>query len=317
MVSVVRASTNKAKGHAAGDIAMTQPTPCETCGELRKQIAALSKIDERGMGHDDAMSSIASHVHEIQVLCDAFGYDPSQWLQDEVANDCAAPPKCETCGGTRKYVCLDEECVNDEHEGMSCPDCAAPQAEAKGVGLPDMMRLHELGARAMTEPAAREVVPSAVSGALRALLKDLRTTPVRLDVFIPAIQKAADEHDRLLAAEREAHAAEVRQLERHIDRMANRSPEPALVAMSARESAAREYALKVETERDQLQQEVAGLRSGRVLSVGDAQVIIDSASMLESISRLLPEHEIGVRCQAHLLRNVHLALSPSKGDGNG
>jgi hypothetical protein len=111
---------------------------CGTCDELRKQIAALSKIDEKGMGHDDAISSIASHVHEIQVLCDAFGYDPSQWLQDEVANDCVAPPKCETCGGTRKYVCLDEECVNDEHEGMSCPDCAAPQAAI--------------------EPAAREVV---------------------------------------------------------------------------------------------------------------------------------------------------------------
>jgi hypothetical protein len=68
----------------------SQAAKCETCDELRKQIAALSKIDERGMGHDDAMSSIASHVHEIQVLCDAFGYDPSQWLQDEVANDCAA-----------------------------------------------------------------------------------------------------------------------------------------------------------------------------------------------------------------------------------
>jgi hypothetical protein len=168
------------------DQAMTQPTPCETCDELRKQIAALSKIDEKGMGHDDAISSIASHVHEIQVLCDAFGYDPSQWLQDEVANDCAAP-------------------------------------------------------QAAIEPAAREVV-SHWDG----------------DRGCFIVYEA--DHTRLLAAEREAHAAEVRQLERHIDRMANRSPEPALVAMSARESAAREYALKVETERDQLQQEVAGLR---------------------------------------------------------
>lgn len=47
------------------------------------KVAALSKIDERGVGHDDALSLIAHHVHEIQVLCDAFGYDPFQWLQDE------------------------------------------------------------------------------------------------------------------------------------------------------------------------------------------------------------------------------------------
>lgn len=62
---------------------------------LRKQVAALSRIDEQGMGHDDAMSRIAHHVHEIQVLCDAFGYDPSEWLQDEVANECELipPPK--------------------------------------------------------------------------------------------------------------------------------------------------------------------------------------------------------------------------------
>jgi hypothetical protein len=73
------------------DCAAPTPAKCKTCDELRKQIAALSKIDEKGIGHDDAVSSIASHVHEIQVLCDAFGYDPSQWLQDEVANDCAAP----------------------------------------------------------------------------------------------------------------------------------------------------------------------------------------------------------------------------------
>ena len=55
----------------------------------KKQIAALSKIDEQGIGHDDATALIAHHVHEIQVLCDAFGYDPSEWLQDEAANDAA------------------------------------------------------------------------------------------------------------------------------------------------------------------------------------------------------------------------------------
>jgi hypothetical protein len=50
-----------------------------------KQIAALSKIDEKGIGHDDAMALVAHHVHEIQVLCDAFGYDPTEWLNDEAA----------------------------------------------------------------------------------------------------------------------------------------------------------------------------------------------------------------------------------------
>lgn len=57
--------------------------------QARKQIAALSKIDESGIGHDDAQSLVAHHVHEIQVLCDAFGYDPCEWLQEDVAK--AAP----------------------------------------------------------------------------------------------------------------------------------------------------------------------------------------------------------------------------------
>jgi hypothetical protein len=60
--------------------------------KLRAQVSALSKIDERGMGHDDAMSAIAHHVHEIQVLCDAFGYDPCEWLQDHVANELEEKP---------------------------------------------------------------------------------------------------------------------------------------------------------------------------------------------------------------------------------
>lgn len=45
--------------------------------------------------------------------------------------------------------------------------------------------------------------------------------------------------------------------------------------------------------------------------VGDAQVIMDSVSMLESAATLLPEHEIGLKCQAHLLRKLHAALSPA------
>jgi len=60
---------------------------------LAKQVAALSAIDEQGIGHDDAVALIAHHVHRIQVLCDAFGYDPSEWLHDEVANDAALNAK--------------------------------------------------------------------------------------------------------------------------------------------------------------------------------------------------------------------------------
>jgi hypothetical protein len=67
------------------------------------------------------------------------------------------PTPCETCGGWMIKPNANGS-VDVWPPGEPCPDCAAPQAEAKGVGLPDMMRLHELGARAMTEPAAREVV---------------------------------------------------------------------------------------------------------------------------------------------------------------
>jgi hypothetical protein len=56
---------------------------------LKARVEALSQIDEKGMGHDDAISAITAHVHEIQVLCDVFGYDPSEWLQDEIAKEIA------------------------------------------------------------------------------------------------------------------------------------------------------------------------------------------------------------------------------------
>jgi len=39
-------------------------------------------------GHDEAQQRIDRAVHEIRVLCDHFGYDPSQWLAD---NDASRP----------------------------------------------------------------------------------------------------------------------------------------------------------------------------------------------------------------------------------
>lgn len=71
------------------DLMFAAPALLEALEQARKQIAALSKIDESGIGHDDAQSLVAHHVHEIQVLCDAFGYDPCEWLQEDVAK--AAP----------------------------------------------------------------------------------------------------------------------------------------------------------------------------------------------------------------------------------
>jgi hypothetical protein len=131
------------------DCAAPTPAKCETCDELRKQIAALSKIDEKGIGHDDAVSSIASHVHEIQVLCDAFGYDPSQWLQDEVANDCAAPQAVRRCAwATEGGPCT----LPLHHEGRHSRKKVAPQAEPV---MPSGARMSVL---AGIEPAAREVV---------------------------------------------------------------------------------------------------------------------------------------------------------------
>lgn len=52
-------------------------------------------------GHDEAQARIARAVHEIQVLCDHFGYDPSLWLANAICHPDEAPEKwdCQLCGG--------------------------------------------------------------------------------------------------------------------------------------------------------------------------------------------------------------------------
>lgn len=35
--------------------------------------------------HDEAQQSIARMVRQIQIICDQYGYDPTEWLNDETA----------------------------------------------------------------------------------------------------------------------------------------------------------------------------------------------------------------------------------------
>jgi hypothetical protein len=35
--------------------------------------------------HDEAQESIARMVRQIQIICDQYGYDPCEWLNDETA----------------------------------------------------------------------------------------------------------------------------------------------------------------------------------------------------------------------------------------
>jgi hypothetical protein len=90
----------------------------------------------------------------IDMLADAqSGYIPGcgedqRWIRDRdrsVAKLRALSPpsqgpeaKCPRCNGTRKYVCLDVECINDDHADMTCPDCtpsakAVPKSVAKRI----------------------------------------------------------------------------------------------------------------------------------------------------------------------------------------
>jgi hypothetical protein len=35
--------------------------------------------------HDEAQQAIARMVRQIQIICDEYGYDPTEWLNDETA----------------------------------------------------------------------------------------------------------------------------------------------------------------------------------------------------------------------------------------
>lgn len=43
-------------------------------------------------GHDEAQELIASHVQQIQIIADAFGYDPFEWLADDGTPRSATAP---------------------------------------------------------------------------------------------------------------------------------------------------------------------------------------------------------------------------------
>jgi hypothetical protein len=114
ILSHLRASA--AKGDDAGHQLVAQlealAARTEAAAKIVRELRAAPGEAKCGMGHEDALSAITKHVHEIQVLCDAFGYDPSQWLQDEVANelDCAPSPEqqdayldCPKCGDLEQH----------------------------------------------------------------------------------------------------------------------------------------------------------------------------------------------------------------------
>jgi hypothetical protein len=35
--------------------------------------------------HDEAQAAISRMVMQIQIICDQYGYDPTEWLNDETA----------------------------------------------------------------------------------------------------------------------------------------------------------------------------------------------------------------------------------------
>ena len=35
--------------------------------------------------HDEAKAAVASMVRQIQIICDEYGYDAAEWLNDETA----------------------------------------------------------------------------------------------------------------------------------------------------------------------------------------------------------------------------------------
>jgi hypothetical protein len=60
--------------------------------DSRRMLEVASVLRHEGVpmkcsGHDEAQARIAAAVREIQILSDEYGYDPAQWLQDEVAQE--------------------------------------------------------------------------------------------------------------------------------------------------------------------------------------------------------------------------------------
>ena len=53
---------------------------------------------------DDAKERIKAAVREIQIICDEFGFDPCEWLNDDTAQG-DRPPfyHCRICGGTVNF----------------------------------------------------------------------------------------------------------------------------------------------------------------------------------------------------------------------
>jgi chromosome segregation ATPase len=135
-----------------------------------------------------------------------------------------------------------------------------------------------------------------VSETLRALTRDLRTTPVRLNVFVPALQKAADHIDALTAENERlrgmvAPCEACDSLQAQNDALALRHREE--VATLERREASRMNRI------DELEAEAEALRA--LLR-----------QMLEAADNECPNHECRMPC--HVIDKAHALLNATKGE---
>jgi hypothetical protein len=233
--------------------------------------------------------------------------------------------KCETCGGIiGTYGDTDPEDV--------CR-CAAPQAEATIRIESNPHEVDPAIQRWIDEPAAREVVNYETDPCVRLCSRE------NLDAFLARYWPEYADHTRLLAAERE-------KFQPFFDFHAKHGlpPKAKPSCLVCGKTAERPYAIRhaelphivvcqacrdSASERDQLQQEVAGLRfeRGAAIRAGEEvdrqlraaeQRVAGARELLEMLKRAA----INMRGEDFNLSSaewalVHAWLSPAKGDGNG
>jgi hypothetical protein len=81
-----------------------------------------SSTERDPQGHDEAQARIKHHVQQIEIIADAFGYDPCEWLVSDDSSEPRAPSSTEmiTCGHCgSKYL----------RYPPPCPVCCRAQPE--------------------------------------------------------------------------------------------------------------------------------------------------------------------------------------------
>lgn len=81
----------------------------------RDESVSAAPQDEDVFGHKEAQAQIELCVREIQTLCDAFGYDPTEWLNDETAQGEAAAPQEGKAGGAMETGLAQSICERARH----------------------------------------------------------------------------------------------------------------------------------------------------------------------------------------------------------